>query len=233
MTVTPLPYSHIVKQCAECGRTFKPSSRHRRCPACRAKAMCACGRPMQAKSVQCGSCRTTSNDANGNWKGGRTLHKAGYVMVRVPEHPRTNKSPYVFEHILVAEQLLGRYLEPGESVHHRNGIRDDNRPENLELWTKPQPAGIRVSDAIAWAVEILDRYMGEGRGTPPTMLTAPEHSWRWRESNPRLPSCRRDFSERSRWRDLGSPPPTGSLRRPQPRCDVPPGHEARPGGKPL
>ena len=92
-------------------------------------------------------------------------------MVRAPDHPRARKSPYIFEHILVAEELLGRYLEPGESVHHRNGVRDDNRPENLELWTRPQPTGIRVSDAIAWAHEILERYDGWDAGTPPTMLT--------------------------------------------------------------
>jgi HNH endonuclease len=92
-------------------------------------------------------------------------------MVRVPGHPRVRANPYVFEHILVAEELLGRYLEEGESIHHRNGVRDDNRPQNLELWTRPQPSGIRVSDAIEWAHAILDRYETRGSGAPPTMLT--------------------------------------------------------------
>lgn len=85
----------------------------------------------------------------------------GYMMIFSPEHPRADKGKYVFEHVLVMEQILGRYLLPGENVHHRNGVRDDNRPENLELWTRPQPIGIRVSDAVAWAREVLARYEGQ------------------------------------------------------------------------
>src|SRR5438067_2516638 len=148
------------RMCAECQRLFQPSSRHLRCPACRAKVHCACGRPKQAKSSACCICRSDAGDRNPNWRGGRTRHKAGYVMVFAPSHPRAGRTRYVFEHILVAETLLGRHLLPGESVHHRNGVKDDNRPENLELWTRPQPTGIRVSDAIAWAYEILSRYTG-------------------------------------------------------------------------
>ncbi len=79
-------------------------------------------------------------------------------MKKAPDHPRANKKGYVLEHILIMEEKLGRHLVEGETVHHRNGIRGDNRLENLELWCQPQPAGIRVSDAIAWAKEILDRY---------------------------------------------------------------------------
>lgn len=112
------------------------------------------------KSKTCVSCRPNGEEFNGNWRGGRTRHKAGYVMVRAPRHPRASGSGYVFEHILVMEDHLGRRLGPDETVHHLNGVRDDNRLENLELWVKPQPSGIRAADAVRWAREILKRYEG-------------------------------------------------------------------------
>ena len=83
----------------------------------------------------------------------------GYVYIRKREHPRAQKGTgYIFEHILIMEKKLGRYLFPNENIHHINGVRNDNRIENLELWTKPQPTGIRTKDAVIWAKSILEIY---------------------------------------------------------------------------
>src|SRR5437764_315049 len=58
------------RRCSECGRTFQPSSRHKRCPACSARSQGACGRPKHTNSVVCGACRLDARESNGNWKGG-------------------------------------------------------------------------------------------------------------------------------------------------------------------
>jgi hypothetical protein len=81
----------------------------------------------------------------------------GYVRVWAPDHPRAHAGR-VLEHRLVMERLLGRELLPTESVHHINGHRTDNRPDNLELWITHQPKGQRVQDVVAWAREVLALY---------------------------------------------------------------------------
>lgn len=84
---------------------------------------------------------------------------SGYVSVKVPDgHPMAMSNGYALEHRLVMSEHLGRPLLKSENVHHRNGVKDDNRLENLELWTTFQPAGQRVADKVAFAREILELY---------------------------------------------------------------------------
>lgn len=90
------------------------------------------------------------------------IDEFGYRVMSYKNHPnasKTGKNKYkVREHTIVMCAHLGRPLRKDESIHHKNGIRDDNRIENLELWSKKQPAGQRVEDKIKWAIEFLKEY---------------------------------------------------------------------------
>jgi len=89
-----------------------------------------------------------------HWKGGRYINSKGYVLIYKPEHPYANKKGYVFEHRLVAEETLGRFLKPGEQVHHDpNKPKWDNTPENLKVF------GCSAEHNVYEAQEVFaDRY---------------------------------------------------------------------------
>lgn len=70
---------------------------------------------------------------NPNWQGGKYKDSEGYTHILKPNHPFANRG-YVLKSRLVMEKMIGRYLKPEEVVHHINGIKDDDRPENLRLF---------------------------------------------------------------------------------------------------
>ena len=91
----------------------------------------------KSKAVKAGLKKKYPNgrfkESSSHWKGGKQKFN-GYIRIHKPDHPSaTIDNPYIFEHRLVAEKTLGRYLRQDEVVHHKNGIKDDNRPENLEI----------------------------------------------------------------------------------------------------
>ncbi|MDO3146460.1 HNH endonuclease [Mycobacteroides abscessus subsp. abscessus] len=89
-----------------------------------------------------------------NWKGGKRLQsKSGYVYIYAGCGLDSR-----LEHRVVMEEILGRPLQRFEEVHHKNAIRNDNRPENLELWARRQPTGARVKDLIEHARWVLETY---------------------------------------------------------------------------
>lgn len=117
-----------------------------------------CGGPKGKRSKHCRTCVEFKDRKGSNcrsWKGGVKITN-GYRYITSPDGLSRK-----MEHRIVMEEHLGRPLLASENVHHKNGVRDDNRIENLELWTRPQPTGRRVSDAIRHAIEVLRLYAPE------------------------------------------------------------------------
>lgn len=112
----------------------------------------SCGCLTKEKARQrCGPLHT-------QYTNGRT-NKEGYVLLSNKRgHPNANKRGRILEHTFVMSEYLGRPIMPGEEVHHKNGIRNDNRIENLELRSGHHGAGARVCDMIEFCVDYLKQY---------------------------------------------------------------------------
>ena len=119
----------IEKVCAYCNKPFLAEARKVR----RGQGKYCCQRCANTALAPTRRRQNQTGEKNPNWRGGRTIHSKGYVYTYAPGHPRASNG-YVFEHILTAEKKLGRYLEDGETCHHINGRRWDNRLKNIQVF---------------------------------------------------------------------------------------------------
>lgn len=92
----------------------------------------------------------------GHWKGGKITDKDGYILIKKRNHPFGDNKKYVQEHRLIVEQYIKRFLKPTEFTHHLNGIKNDNKLENLMVFTNESahqrfhknPANVKFSEII-------------------------------------------------------------------------------------
>jgi hypothetical protein len=100
-------------------------------------------------------------EAKPHYDGSGFVNQGGYRILQRADHPNAHATGAVAEHVVVMAAHLERPLRKGETVHHKNGIRDDNRIENLELWSKNHSNGQRVTDLVAFARQVLADYADE------------------------------------------------------------------------
>jgi hypothetical protein len=142
-------------------RTNKINHRKKPLYLCR----CDCGTISERESASvnasssCGCIKAKYLDSKRRPLGSK-INSRGYVLLKIASDSGHDArlTNWMLEHHHVMEQIIGRKLFPDETVHHKNGIKSDNRAENLELWCSNHPAGQQTTDLVRWAKEILLRY---------------------------------------------------------------------------
>lgn len=114
-----------IRKCPVCGKIFNKAS-SAKMPTC----------SMKCKYSSSHWIESHSREKNQQWRGGRIVDYLGYVRVHFRSHKKADINGYVKEHVLVAENKIGRPIRQDEVVHHINEIKTDNRPENLEVLTR-------------------------------------------------------------------------------------------------
>jgi len=136
-------------RCANCGKELLRLP----CRLRRGKNFCNRHCKAEWQTINC------KGNASPSWKGGRRKDKSGYIEVYMPAHHRNRRSGYVYEHILVAEEKYGEPITKEYHVHHLNGIKDDNRPENLVRIRPENHKRTTVRDILQQRIRELEQFI--------------------------------------------------------------------------